>query len=484
MKHLLRVFTLAAGILACSIGQAQLTNGSFAPNFEATDINGDTHNLYEYLAMGYEVVIDVSATWCGPCWDYHTGGALEELYTEYGPNGTNEVMVIMIEGDDSTTSDDLIGTGTNTWGDWTEGVDYPIIDDAGWIANLLEISYYPTLYTVCADGRIYETGQVLAAEHYAFMQDMTCGPTDNDAAVTQYAGSTAACVAPFNASVELTNVGTEQLTSALVVMMGCDDCPIEMNWEGDLGNWESEILDFGDVNADSDVNLEFVIDADDDNTENNGLQASVAVGAVEATTWWNVSITTDCWPGETTWRVVDESGAVVESGGPYAEGLTDYDHNFGLPSTGCYTFQFFDAYGDGLNGSAYESCGVDGNASVWSATGAIWSTDGSNQFSMEQANADANTVGVDENAIAESLSIYPNPVRGNAMVSFELAVAQTVSLEVINLVGEQIMVLDYGTVMAGGFQEELDLNALASGVYLVNITAGNQVLTQRITVAK
>ena len=85
---------------------AQLPNGSLAPDWTLTDLNGTTHNLYSYLDSGYTVFIDFSAVWCGPCWSYHISGALENLYIDHGPTGypnvspnnTNDVMVFFIEG--------------------------------------------------------------------------------------------------------------------------------------------------------------------------------------------------------------------------------------------------------------------------------------------------------------------------------------------------------------------------------------------------
>jgi hypothetical protein len=57
-KTLLSLVLLFSGAAAF----AQLPNGSVAPDFTATDINGQTHTLSEYLAAGKTVIIDISAT--------------------------------------------------------------------------------------------------------------------------------------------------------------------------------------------------------------------------------------------------------------------------------------------------------------------------------------------------------------------------------------------------------------------------------------
>ena len=136
---------------------AQMANGSTGPDFTINDINGVSISLYsDFLDQGIPVIMDISATWCPPCWSFHEGHAMKDIYMNYGMGGSGEIGILFVEGDGSTGLADLQGTG-NTAGDWITGTPYPIIDDAG-IANLYQISYYPTVYGICPDKTVYEIG--------------------------------------------------------------------------------------------------------------------------------------------------------------------------------------------------------------------------------------------------------------------------------------------------------------------------------------
>ncbi len=77
------------------------------------------------------------------------------------------------------------------------------------------------------------------------------------------------------------------------------------------------------------------------------------------------NIITDCWGSETTWEIVDGTGATVVNGGPYSDvdGGEVILENLCL-ATDCYDLIVYDSYGDGVFGSQWGSCSVDGDFNV------------------------------------------------------------------------------------------------------------------------
>ena len=84
-----------------------------------------------------------------------------------------------------------------------------------------------------------------------------------------------------------------------------------------------------------------------------------------------LTLLTDCWGGETSWEVVDAQGNIVASvsSGTYGN-QTTYTWTQCL-EYGCYTFNIGDTYGDGMAGSIWGSCGVDGDYSMTDAGGNV-----------------------------------------------------------------------------------------------------------------
>ena len=221
---------------------AQLASGCIAPDFTATDINGNSWHLYDLLDQGKTVIMDISATWCGPCWNYHTSGNLENFYNLYGPPGTNEAMVLFVEGDASTNTTCLttsVGCNSSTQGNWVAGTPYPIIDDAS-IANAYQISYFPTIYMITPDRICRENSQITTAQHYAQMtQKRILAISTPDGGLDFGCGqntSLASCTG-VNMTVRLFNYSTSPLTSATITVTVDGVQQQSIPWTGNLDTY-------------------------------------------------------------------------------------------------------------------------------------------------------------------------------------------------------------------------------------------------------
>ncbi|MEY5043287.1 MAG: hypothetical protein RJA19_514 [Bacteroidota bacterium] len=353
---------LGLGGLA-STAEGQLPDWSPAPDWTAVDLNGQSHHLQSYLDSGYTVLIDFSATWCGPCWNYHQSGILEQLYEAHGPDGTNTLRVFFIEGDDNTTLADLQGTGPATAGNWIAGTPYPIIDDGGAIFDAYAGNYFPTIYTICPHGLLRESGQTSFSAHEAIIQNANCAPASQpvDVWLMSYAGSTQACpgeAAPL--AVQIMNLGTEPLTSCTIEISNLSGTLATSEWNGALETYEMAVVDLGSATFNNTGFFFVELTSPDGNATNNSLTATMNVNAAAATTLFQVALTTDDFPGETGWFFRDSEGTTVASSPQDLVANTPYTWWVNLPSTGCYSFHLTDSYGDGLSGSCAVTTHLEG----------------------------------------------------------------------------------------------------------------------------
>lgn len=80
-----------------------------------------------------------------------------------------------------------------------------------------------------------------------------------------------------------------------------------------------------------------------------------------------------------------------------------------------------------------------------------------------------------------ALEIYPNPFQKNVVVDLLLLATKNVEIEVFDITGKQVLYLDQGTMPAGQHIIDIDkMAAISSGVYLVRINIGSELLTREL----
>lgn len=354
----------------------QLPSGSIAPDFTITDIEGNTHNLYDILDEGKPVLLELFAVWVGPSWSFVETGVLNEFNSLYGANGTNSVFTIAIESDPSTDVYELSGGGSSV-GDWTSIISYPLADDAS-IANDYSLTYYPTIYLICPDRYVTEIGQGSGGDYWTvetlaeevFMN--TCPmPVDGSNAVIQsYNSELISCggdeITPV---VTILNMGSDVINAFTINTLVGGALVSSMDWTGSLGVFDSEQVTLFNMSAGNQFVTFEVVMNDDLNEADNTIEvylstASLAHAAI------NVQVSTDFYPIETTWEIKDSEGDIVASaayeggtedsfngGGSDAYMIYNYPESL---ANGCYTFTAMDSYGDGQTGYSGSGAGTDG----------------------------------------------------------------------------------------------------------------------------
>ncbi len=490
--------TLLLGLLAFAgfTANAQLAPGSQAPDFTATDINGNTHKLSDYLAAGKTVILDVSATWCGPCWQFHSSHALADLHNSYGPWGSGEIVVLFVEGDPATSINNIHGINEQgyppTQGNWAANTPYPIIDSAE-ISDLYNIAYFPTLYRICPNGIVNEIQPAVAATIKGSI-DTGCGTLEgaqNHIMITE-APELRICDAETagNQAIDVSfkNYGPNAVTSGTAVVKQGETVVATQEFTANVAQYAGGTVTIEDVpvNGEGDYSVEI-------NTVNGSAPYSWWAykqdlnieAAAEVTNNVIVNVYTDNYPSEISWNIKDSSGAIVASGGPYEPGTDDEyggggvdanttkSHEVTLPEgIDCYSIELLDSFGDGWK---YGS--TTHGMEIFTAEGSahyilVGSTDFGESLVQDAALRTNGTLN-NQTFETDTFKVYPNPTTG--ILNF--ATQETVSVTVMDLTGKTVFKAE--NINNG---DSINLNTLQTGMYIAKIKSETAEKIEKIVI--
>ncbi|MFN5910069.1 MAG: S8 family serine peptidase [Bacteroidota bacterium] len=205
-----------------------------------------------------------------------------------------------------------------------------------------------------------------------------------DAGITAIVSpSTSVCSGSFTPTVTLRNFGQNTLTSA-VINYQWNGAPATFNWTGSLASGQTVQVNLPAQSgpAGSYTFAAFTSNPNgvaDQNNSNNQSSVNFVLDPNGQTV--NLTLITDCYGDEVTWNIRNSANQIVASGGPFTNTPGGNTNNYAicLP-VGCYTFNIFDSYGDGMYGAQWQNCTVNGNYFMTGASG-------NTLFQMSAANA-------------------------------------------------------------------------------------------------
>lgn len=307
------------------------------------------------------------------------------------------------------------------------------------------------------------------------------------------------CASNFTPQVTITNYGTNSVSSFTLTYNIDGSGSQTYNWTGTLAVGQSVTIT---LTALTTTNGSHTFNATtslpngvtDTNTSNDASSSSFSITATGQEI--HLLIDTDCWGEEVAWELFDDQGSLLLTGGnqnittpvtttqttttadPGAYGSEVHIDEELCLASGCYDLIMWDAYGDGMNGSASQGCTTDGDFSVEDAVGTVLA-------SMQAANADyghsetvsfciGSTESIDE-LVNGGVVIYPNPSEGifNVVLSGE---ASGVNVTVLDISGRVVMEQSKDENMFA-----IDLSGAAAGTYTV-VISGNKTMMKRVVV--
>jgi len=457
-------------MLSYQQGNTQLADNSIAPDFTVTDLNGEEHTLYDILAEGKTVIMDVFATWCGPCWSYHQTHVLADIYEEFGPDGADDMFVMAIEADGSTNEACMYGSnGCNdsTFGDWTDGVPYPVVNNH-LINSLYKINYFPTLYIIYPNRIVREMGQLTYDEILEEREDIPSLSAGINPEVLEFKGKNGATCNPLWPAAPfflVSNMGEETINSCDINVYQNG----ELIYEAQLDEPAAPFAPIAEIQISPALiseNTKFELKLE--NINGDAAQSFISTSEINFITNSAIYITAQTDGNSSSdnnrYEIVNADGDVVHEGS-FAENNATIERVHFIAEAGCYDFRVYDNTGDGVDG---EIRVVDGEGNLVYLNEAAFSLD-ENDFNIASVSSVSSTL--NNNLMA----ITPNPFVDVLQLEIDSR-SDKLDVCVVNVFGQIIAHKIVGSESNVSF----DSSNWTEGIYFVTVQDENTKITKQV----
>jgi len=166
---------------------------------------------------------------------------------------------------------------------------------------------------------------------------------------------------------------------------------------------------------------------------------------------------------------------MLYEGGPYDPSTSTVIEQFDLSGPDCYSFVIYDEGGDGLTGGGVFKL-YDGESNIFYQN---------NSFELEDhIQFGIGLTNTEEIIASAGIEIFPNPVRDQANISFELENPGVVQYKVFNYAGAVVMQSKEQHFGTGKQTISFTTGQLNTGVYIIEFITPETTITKQIVVSK
>ena len=161
---------------------------------------------------------------------------------------------------------------------------------------------------------------------------------------------------------------------------------------------------------------------------------------------------------QNNWEISNSSGEIIYEGGPYDQ-FGEYNHEFEILQSECYTFTIFDSAGDGLDasnwnlGNEYYELTTDDGTLIHENTD--FGYEESTMISTQYLNLDGNKI--------NRLTLFPNPASDFMKINYNNEIPNKYNIYDVN--GRLI----YSKIIRNEYDLRVNTGVLEKGLYIISI---------------